>query len=138
VLTETVDMDRAIGTALQYAGANTVVVAVGKHATGGMTMNGYPLRQEHGAGLLGVNAFGYPAIAWATGPKGPQKAVPGASPDGSPALPVSGDEPAAFYTWPTAINSAEDVIAIGRGPGTDALKGVIDNTEVFQILKGEL
>jgi alkaline phosphatase len=140
VLTETVDMDRAIATALQYAGANAVVMAVGKHATGGMTMNGYPLRQEHGVGLLGVNAFGYPAIAWATGPNGPQKVTGttgvSASQDGSPAPGLGGDEPAAFYTAPTAINSAEDVIAIGRGPGTEALKGVIDNTEIFQILRG--
>jgi len=144
VLTETVDMDRAIATALNYAGANALVMAVGEHATGGMTMNGYPLRQEHGAGLLGVNAFGYPAIAWATGPNGSQKAVvsgtgaAGASQDGSPAPAAAGDEPAAFYTYPTAINSAEDVIAIGRGPGTDALKGVIDNTEIFRILQGAL
>jgi alkaline phosphatase len=135
VLSETVDMDRAIATALQYAGSNAIVMAVGEHATGGMTMNGYPLRQEHGVGLLGVNAFGYPAISWATGPDGPQKT---ASPDGSPALAPPGDEPAAFFTYPTAINSAEDVIAIGRGPGTESLKGIIDNTQIFQILEGAL
>ena len=80
VLTETVDMDRAIATALGYAGENAVVLAVGKHATGGMTMNGYPLRQEHGVGLLGVNAIGYPAIAWATGPLGPHGAQKAAGP----------------------------------------------------------
>jgi alkaline phosphatase len=134
VLTETIDMDQAIATALQYAGDKAVVMAVGNHATGGMTMNGYPLRQEHGVGLLGVNAFGYPAIAWATGPNGPQKAAPGASP-GSPA--PQAEEPAAFYA-PTAIDSAEDVIAVGRGPGTEALKGVMDNTQIFQILAGDL
>jgi alkaline phosphatase len=132
VLTETVDMDRAIATALRYAGEKSVVVAVGLHATGGMTLNGYPLRQEHGIGLLGVNAFGYPAIAWATGPLGPQP--PAVIPKGSPAPPVSGKEPAAFYA-PTAIDSAQDVIAIGKGPGTEALKGVIDNTQIFQILQ---
>lgn len=131
VLTETVDMDRAIATALRYAGDKAVVVAVGEHATGGMTMNGYPLRQEHGVGLLGVNAFGYPAIAWATGPNGPSK------PPGSPAPLPSGNEPAGYYAR-TAIDSAQDVIAIGRGPGTDALKGVIDNTEIYQVLEGGL
>jgi len=137
VLTETVDMDRAIAKALRYAGDNAVVMAVGIHATGGMTMNGYPLRQEHGVGLLGVNAFGYPAIAWATGPMGPQKPVDAASLQGSPAPPPSGNGPAAFYA-PTAIDSAEDVIAVGRGPGTEALNGVIDNTQIFQILQGAL
>ncbi|HEX4083780.1 MAG TPA: alkaline phosphatase [Chthoniobacteraceae bacterium] len=130
VLTETVDMDRALATALRYSGENSVVIAAGLHATGGMTMNGYPLRQEHGVGLLGVNALGYPAICWATGPNGPQK-----SGTGSPA--PQADSPAAYYV-PAAIDSAQDVIAIGKGPGTDALKGFIDNTEIFQILAGQL
>jgi alkaline phosphatase len=135
VLTETVDMDRAIAMALRYAGEKAVVVAVGKHATGGMTLNGYPLRQEHGVGLLGVNAFGYPAIAWATGPMGPQRPGPGVTgTQGSPAPLPAISEPAGYYA-PTAIDSAQDVIAIGKGPGTQALKGVIDNTEIFQILE---
>jgi alkaline phosphatase len=136
VLTETVDMDNAIATAIKYAGDNSVIVAIGEHATGGMTMNGYPLRQEHGVGLLGINALGYPAIAWATGPNGPQKAAGAA---GSPApTPADGNQPAAYYTQPTAIDNAEDVIAIGKGQGTEALRGVIDNTEIFQILQGAL
>jgi len=138
VLTETVDMDRAIATALRYAGDNAVVLAVGKHATGGMTLNGYPLRQEHGVGLLGVNAIGYPAITWTTGPMGPERPAlmsGTAGTAGSPAPPAQpGTEPVAFYA-PTAINSAQDVIAVGRGPGTEALRGVIDNTEVYQILE---
>jgi alkaline phosphatase len=141
VLTETMDMDRAIATAMKYAGDNSVIVAIGKHATGGMTMNGYPLRQEHGVGLLGINALGYPAIAWATGPNGPQKPsvpAPGTSPSPAPPTTADGSQPAAYYTQPSAINSAEDVIAIGKGPGTDALRGVIDNTEIFQILAGSL
>ena len=137
VLTETVDMDRAIATAERYAGDSAVIVAVGKHATGGMTMNGYPLRQEHGVGLLGVNAFGYPAIAWATGPMGPHKAVAPANPQESPAPRLPNNEPAAFYEH-TAIDSAQDVIAVGKGPGTEALKGVIDDTQIFQILEGGL
>jgi len=137
VLTETVDMDRAIATALRYAGDNAVVLAVGEHATGGMTLNGYPLRQEHGVGLLGVNAFGYPAIAWATGPQGLQKPAVTGTAQGSPAPSPSGNQPAAFYA-PTAIDSAQDVIAVGKGPGTEALKGVIDNTQIFQILESGL
>jgi len=146
VLTETVDMDHAIATALRYAGDDAVVLAVGKHATGGMTLNGYPLRQEHGVGLLGVNALGYPAIAWASGPMGPQKLAILPSPptpagaqssQASPAPASSGNQPAAVYAN-TAVDSAQDVIAIGKGPGTEALKGVIDNTQIFQILESGL
>ncbi|MGA3172118.1 MAG: alkaline phosphatase [Chthoniobacteraceae bacterium] len=132
VLSETVDMDRAISTALHYAGDNVVVIATGIHATGGMTLNGYPLRQEQGVGLLGVNASGFPAISWASGPMGSQKTTGTAS---SPAPSAqSGNQPAAFYA-PTAIDSAQDVIAIGRGKGTENLKGIMDNTQLFQILE---
>jgi alkaline phosphatase len=134
VLTETIDMDNAISTAVRYAGDKALIIAVGKHATGGMTLNGYPLRQEHGVGLLGVNAFGYPAISWATGPMGPQKPAASGTAQGSPAPQPSSGEPAAFYTT-TAVDSAQDVIAIGKGPGTDALKGVMDNTGIFPILE---
>jgi alkaline phosphatase len=137
VLTETVDMDRAIARAWRYAGDKALVLAVGKHATGGMTMNGYPLRQEHGVGLLGVNAVGYPAIAWASGPMGPSKPGPVTSGSGSPAPTPTVNEPAAFYAR-TAVDSAQDVIAVGKGPGTEALKGVIDNTQIYQILAGAL
>jgi alkaline phosphatase len=134
VLTETVEFDHAIATAIKYAGEKSLVIAVGKHATGGMTLNGYPLRQEHGVGLLGVNAFGYPAIAWASGPNNTQ--TPAASPSPSPQPNVK-NEPAAFFA-PAAVNSAEDVIAVGIGPGSEAIHGFMDNTTIFQILKGNL
>lgn len=149
VLTETVDLDHAIATSLRYAGEKAMIVAVGKHAIGGMTLNGYPLRQEHGVGLLGTNAFGYPAITWATGPNGappPAPALntvgtlPGAapSPAGSPAPGSAARRaPAAFYA-PTAINNADDVVAVGIGPGLEKLRGFLDNTMIFEILKASL
>jgi hypothetical protein len=71
--------------------------------------------------LLGVNASGQPAITWATGPNGPGAKT----------------EPAAFQT-PSALNTAEDVMAIGRGAGAERLRGFLDNTEIFQIVKDAL
>ncbi len=52
-------------------GEKSLILAVGKHATGGLSLNGYPFVQDHGVGLLGLNAAGQPAITWATGPNGP-------------------------------------------------------------------
>ena len=46
-------------------------------------------------------------------------------------------EPAAFYTK-SALVTVEDVVAFGNGPGTDALAGVVESTEVFEILRDEL
>jgi alkaline phosphatase len=33
---------------------------------------------------------------------------------------------------------AEDVIAVGSGPGSEALKGFQDNTEIFRIVQEQL
>jgi alkaline phosphatase len=143
VIAETLALDHAIATARRYAGENSLILAVGKHATGGMSLNGYPLIEDHGVALLGVNAAGQPAITWATGPNGPPPpappAPPSAGPDSAaPARPAGAKtEPAAFQA-PSGLNTAEDVIAVGGGPGAERLRGFIDNTEIFRILKEAL
>jgi alkaline phosphatase len=121
VIAETLALDHAIATAQKYAGEKSLILAVGKHATGGFSLNGYPFVQDHGVALLGMNAAGQPAITWATGPNGP----------------VSKTEPAAFQV-PSALNTAEDVMAVGRGLGSERLRGFLDNTEIFHILKDAL
>jgi alkaline phosphatase len=70
VLKEMIDFDDALATAVRYAGEKTLIIAVGKHDVGGLTLNGYPLRSDHGVTLLGKNAAGFPAITWSTGPNG--------------------------------------------------------------------
>jgi len=120
-IVETLALDHAIATAMKYAGEKSLILSVGKHATGGFSLNGYPFVQDHGVGLLGVNAAGQPAITWATGPHGPGNKT----------------EPSAFQT-PSALDTAEDVLAIGRGEGAEKLHGFIDNTQIFSILKDAL
>jgi alkaline phosphatase len=121
VLVETLSLDHAIATALKYAGDKSLILAVGKHSTGGLNLNGYPFVQDHGVGLLGVNAAGQPALTWATGPHGPGDKT----------------EPSAYQT-PSALDTAEDVLAVGRGEGAEKLKGFLKNTEIFSILKDAL
>ena len=116
------ELDQAVGLALQYAGEKTLVVVAGGVSTGGMSLNGYPLRQDHGVSLLGMNAQGLPSLTWATGP----------GVGGSPAA-----EPAAFPA-PYAANIAVDAVAAGFGPGSERLRGFLDNTFVFDLIKGEL
>src|SRR5205085_3714617 len=120
LITETLALDAAMATAMKYAGERSLIVGVGKHATGGMSLNGYPLRQDHGVALLGINVSGQPTITWATGPNGPAPATPptlpppNADPASVPSMPpapvTARAEPAAFQT-PSALNTAEDVIA---------------------------
>jgi alkaline phosphatase len=132
LMQQLVELDNAVGVALQYAGAKTLVIAAGGEATGGFALNGYPLRQDRGMSLLGTNAEGFPAITWATGPNGPSP-VPAAAGTPSPAP----AEPAAFYT-PYSANVAEDAIAAGFGPGSEKLRGFLDNTFVFDLVRANL
>ena len=117
-INETLAMDRAIATAVKYAGDESLIVAVGKHAIGGLTLNGYPLRQDHGVALLGTTPSGYPSLTWATGPGG-------------------GNEPAAFQT-PSALNTAEDVIAAAKGPGAEKFHGFLETKAIFELLRDAL
>ncbi len=122
-LTETLALDRAIATAMKYSGEKTLILAVGKHGIGGLTLNGFPLRQDHGVALLGTTASGYPSLTWATGPNGPPSSVR--------------NEPAAFQQ-PSALNTAEDVVAAARGPGAEKLHGFMDHTSIFDLLRDAL
>ena len=126
-LVESLAVDHAVATALRYAGDHALVIAAGKHSIGGLTLNGFPLRQDHGIALLGINPAGYPALTWSTGPNGPQENPP----------PAARNEPAAF-TQPAALLTAEDMIALARGPGSEKLRGIIDATEIFSLLRDAL
>jgi len=138
-LTETLALDHAVATAVKYAGDRSLILVAGKHGTGGFSMNGYPLAGDHGVALLGVDAAGQPTITWATGPNGPP---PGATALGEPPpSPAPGQrgkvEPAAFQTS-AGVNTVEDVIAVGRGEGAEALNGFLDQTAIFRVLKDAL
>lgn len=126
-LIETVAFDHAVATAARYAGDTSLIVATGKHGIGGLTLNGTPLRADHGVALLGTTPSGYPALTWSTGPNGPSDKP----------SPRSRTEPAAF-AQPTALTTAEDIIAISRGMGSEKLRGLIDSPELFEFIRSAL
>jgi len=126
-LIETLAFDHAVAMASRYAGDTSLIVAIGKHGVGGLSLNGAPLRTDHGVALLGTTPSGYPALTWSTGPNGPSdKPTPG-----------SRTEPAAF-AQPSALTTAEDVIAISRGTGSEKLRGLIDSPELFEFIRSAL
>ncbi|MEO6969801.1 MAG: alkaline phosphatase [Chthoniobacterales bacterium] len=142
-LAETVELDQAIAVAQSYTGARSTILVAGNFGIGGLSLNGYPFRRDSGVALLGVNSSGEPALTWATGPNGvPTRAAidpvqdgpvpPGEGPDAANA-----QEPAAVYA-PWARNTVNDVLAAGRGPGTETLHGFLDNTIIFKIIEGQL
>jgi len=142
-LTETAELDHTLSTAQRYAGAKSTIIVCGDTAVGGLHLNGFPFRKDSGIALVGLNPSGEPWMTWATGPKGmqsygaariPEKETPG---DLNGGASNEQTEPAAFYAK-SALNTVEDVVSFGTGPGTEALDGTIDNTQIFKILRDEL
>src|SRR5437868_3221477 len=147
-LAQTLELDRAVAVARRYAGQKSTIIVCGDVAIGGMNLNGFPFRQDSGIALLGLNSAGQPWITWATGPHGiksygaanipnNKSATTDPSFGGHNEQPVENLEPAALYTK-SALPTVDDVVVFGSGPGTDVLQGVVDNTAVFKVLRGEL
>ncbi len=139
---QTIELDRAVAVARNYAGPKSTIIACGDVAIGGLSLNGFPFRQDSGIALLGFNAAGQPWITWATGPNGTKSygaaKIPGnLNGNGNEQPDVEPREPAAVYTK-AALCTVEDVIAFGSGPGTDVLCGVLDNTRIFEIIRDNL
>ncbi len=139
---QTIELDRAVAVARNYAGPKSTIIACGDVAIGGLSLNGFPFRQDSGIALLGFNAAGQPWITWATGPNGTKSygaaKIPGnLNGNGNEQPDVEPREPAAVYTK-AALCTVEDVIAFGSGPGTDVLRGVLDNTRIFEIIRDNL
>jgi alkaline phosphatase len=120
LMRETLELDHAIGKAVEYAGEKSLIVAVGRTSVGGFALSGFPLRQDKGLALLGRTPEGNPWITWATGPKN-EKA----------------DEPVARDAV-GGVNIAEDVLALGAGLGAERLRGFLKDTDIFEILREAL
>lgn len=138
-LVEMVEFDRAVSVARRYAGPKSTIVVCGDVAVGGLTLNGYPFRQDRGISILGLNSAGDPWLSWASGPNagksyGAAKLAVQPPPDATASPPGILQEPAAFFS-PTALDTVDDVVAFGTGPGAEALHGSIDNTAIFQMIR---
>jgi len=112
------ELDKAVATALQYAGNTALIIVTAKQSIGGLRLNGYPFRRDKGVSLISTNTQGVPSLTWATGP---------GKTDGPSAWPTS-----------SALGVAEDVLALGSGPGSEKLTGMEDNTLIFKILESAL
>jgi alkaline phosphatase len=141
-LGETVELDRALAVAQRYAGGKSAIFVCGDVGIGGLSLSGFPFRKDRGIAVLGLNSAGDPWFSWATGPNGGRyygAARLAASQDPQATVPASAieqpQEPGAFYA-PLALNTVDDMVAFGSGPGAEALHGSIGNTALFTIIRG--
>ncbi len=135
-LGETIELDRAIALARTYVGPKSTILVSGDCGIGGLSLNGFPFRKDSGVALLGLNSSGSPWLTWATGPRGPKRAGPAPGEQITQNL-SQVQEPAAVF-MPDASVTVEDVFAAGIGPGAGAVRGVMDNTKVFEIVRDNL
>jgi alkaline phosphatase len=137
-LAETIEFDRAVAVARRYGGAKSAIFVCGDVAIGGLSLNGYPFRKDRGIAVLGLNSAGEPWLSWATGPKGSKSygaaKLTATNPPTNSVSPEVLQEPAAFYA-PLALDTVDDVVAFGIGPGTESLRGSIDSTAIFKIIR---
>ncbi len=145
-LLELSELDEALKTALDYSGKRTTVVVASTHSCGGPKIAG-----DAGISLSSTTPPDdfWTRFTWVSGPSAqPSQPADIALWKSKNALEVSPSKlksqllpwsrQQAFLYREKALGSAEDVIVAGQGPGTDALRGFLDNTAIFQIIGSQL
>jgi alkaline phosphatase len=130
MLRELLALDEAVASAVSFAGADSLILVVGKQSIGGLRLNGYPFRDDKGVAVVGINTQGIPSMTWSTGPGTPAGTV------GTGDASLS-SEPSAVPA-PVAIGIAEDGIVAGAGEASEELQGFKDNTEIFRVISKNL
>jgi alkaline phosphatase len=141
-LAETLELDRAVAVARRYAGEKSTIVVCGDVGVGGLHLSGAPFRADRGIAVLGLNSAGDPWFSWATGPHaaksyGAAKLTTQPAPPNEPTVTEPPQEPAAFYA-PSALETVEDVVVFGTGQGSETLRGTLDNTVIFKVIRDSL
>lgn len=116
-LRQLIELDRAIGVARSYAGEKALIIVANTTQLGGLSLNGFHFRKDKGVAILGKTLQGLPSLTWSTGPGSAE----------------NGAEPVAAPN-PTVAPLAEDGFTLSTGPGSENLRGFIDNTAIFQAI----
>lgn len=141
-LNETVEFDAAIAQALAMTDPRDTLIIVTADHSHGLTING----GARNSPILGLvpEADGKPKLAgdgkpfgilnYATGPGGPgadkTRADLSTVDTTGPAYVVQAEIPLA-----SAAHTGEDVAAYGQGPGAERLHGLIDQPDIFEIMR---
>jgi alkaline phosphatase len=132
-IAEVLEFDATLDWLRRNLGPNTLILATTDHNTGGFAFNGYPPAHFKGDVLLRANpASGQTFITWASGPGGVIDGEPRANPE---ELTDPDYRQLAAIGAKSALHTGGDVWFVANGPGSEAVHGFLDNTDVFQIMR---
>jgi alkaline phosphatase len=143
---EVLDLDIAVKTARKYAGENALIVVISGYNVGGLTVHGSFSSAVKGNALFQLQTNIIPSISWQSGP--------GAFPNGSKEKselerlqrhglvqtnPFAPDfrQPALLHAA-QAYHTAGDSLVLASGPGAEKVHGILENTDLFEIINSEL
>ncbi len=136
-MVEVLELDATLAYLRENVGDNVLMLVTTDHGTGGLALNGYLKGALRGDILLRTNpGTGFSVLTFASGPGGKPDAnfrdgrlLDAADPDF--AQPALVEKDSAFHT-------GGDVWLLGSGPGSEAVAGYLDNTDIFRILKSAM
>jgi alkaline phosphatase len=147
-ISEVLELDATVAWLRKNLGPNALVLATTDHNNGGFSFNGplVPLRLREEA-LLGRNPLtGASYFTWASGPGADREASATRTriitEPGKPMRSVEEivQETDVDYEQPALIeakasfHTAGDVWLLGDGPGSENVRGFLDNTEIFSLM----
>ena len=128
-MTEVLELDETIARLRRKITPNTLLLVTTDHETGGLSFNGYVPSNLSGDILLMKNPVtGQPVLSWTSGP-------------GVQDPPLQPDPLAPDATQPSLLreksawHTGGDVWLLGQGPGSEAVHGFLDNTDIYHIMK---
>ncbi len=132
-MVEVLELDATLAYLRKAVGENALILVTTDHGTGGIALNGYLKNTVKGDILLRTNpGTGSSALTFASGPGGNPDAnrrgdtmLDAADPDFSQPALVAKD---------SAYHTGGDVWLLGSGPGSEVVRGYLDNTDIFRIL----
>jgi len=150
-IAEVLEFDDTIAWMQQNLGPNVLILATTDHYTGGLAINGYPPRKFHADTiLLKDGATGQSILTWASGPGAEQAAANTRTRIvREPRKPFrqvmeQKQETDFDYAQPTllfskgALHTGGDVWLLGAGPGSEKVRGYMDNTQIFHLMADAL
>ncbi len=147
---EVLELDATLRYLRESLGPDVLILVTTDHATGGLALNGYPAVWLRGDILLREDPKTRTSfLSYASGPGGYPKANTGPriirAPDGGLEVsrePVDPAEP--LYVQPALVASGSaahtggDVWMLASGPGSEVVRGYLDNTDVFRIARAAI